>query len=217
MFLFFLEELQRESREKSIQNKNQIIPDYILTILQERTHSHSHTMKSFLSEFVYGGIDGIITTFSIVAGSVGGDLTRNVIIILGLSNVLSDGYSMGISRYLSAQTEIEEGLLTGKNAFYSAIATFFAFVIIGLTPIIPFFIANGTLAKRISLYIALCIFFFIGVIKGFYLKQSMILHGLQTFLIGLSAAGISYFIGKFIKEKFIEDEKDEKDGKDKKR
>ena len=40
-------------------------------------------IDQYLSEFVYGGIDGIITTFSIVAGSTGGDLLKNVIIILG--------------------------------------------------------------------------------------------------------------------------------------
>jgi vacuolar iron transporter family protein len=155
-------------------------------------------MKSFLSEFVYGGIDGIITTFSIVAGSVGGDLARNVILILGISNVLSDGYSMGVSRYLSAQTEIAEGLLKGKNPLISAIATFFSFVIIGLAPILPFFIFNGEIAKKISLFIAMVVFFFIGLIKGYYLQESMFLNGLQTFLIGLSAAGISYYVGRLI-------------------
>ena len=41
-------------------------------------------MEQYLAEFVYGGIDGIITTFSIVAGSEGGNLLRNVIIILGI-------------------------------------------------------------------------------------------------------------------------------------
>lgn len=163
-------------------------------------------MKSFLSEFVYGGIDGIITTFSIVAGSVGGELTKNVILILGISNVLSDGYSMGVSRYLSAQTEIAEGLLKGKHALISALATFISFVIIGLTPILPFFFKEGVEAKKLSLILALIVFFLIGIVKGYYLKESIIFNGLQTLLIGLSAAGISYYVGKIIHNKYIENQ-----------
>ena len=132
-------------------------------------------MSNFLSEFVYGSTDGIITTFSIVAGSIGGELSRNVVLILGLSNVLSDGYSMGVSRYLSAKTEIQQGLLKGKEPITSAIATFISFVIIGLTPIIPFLLKDEKTAQKISLYTALTMFFIIGVVKGYYVEKEKIL------------------------------------------
>lgn len=153
---------------------------------------------SYLSEFVYGGIDGIITTFSIVAGSAGGDLARNVILILGVSNVLSDGYSMGVSRYLSSKAEVAQGLLKNKNPVTSAIATFVAFVSIGLMPILPFFFITDLLAKKVSLMIALIVFFLIGFVKGFVIKEKKLYAGMETLLIGLSAAGISYFVGKVI-------------------
>lgn len=154
--------------------------------------------KQFLGEFIYGATDGIITTFSIVAGAAGGSLLHNVIIILGISNVLSDGYSMGVSRYLSAMAEIEQGLLTNKDAFTSGIATFIAFVLIGVLPILPFLFYKGIVAKKISLIIATLLFAMIGIIKGYVLKQSVITNGARSLFIGLSAALISYSVGKFI-------------------
>jgi VIT1/CCC1 family predicted Fe2+/Mn2+ transporter len=152
-------------------------------------------MDAFLGEFVYGSIDGIITTFSIVAGSVGGGLSKNVILILGLSNVISDGFSMGVSRYLSASAEIQQKLLKGKNAFISGLATFISFVIIGMLPILPFLFTDGVEAKKISLMFALFMFAIIGIIKGYVTRQNIVWSGIETFLIGTTAALLAYSIG----------------------
>ncbi len=59
---------------------------------------------SYLSDFVYGGIDGAITTFAIVAGVVGASLSSGVILILGLANLLADGFSMAASNYSGTKT-----------------------------------------------------------------------------------------------------------------
>lgn len=59
----------------------------------------------YLREFVYGSIDGSVTTFAVVAGSAGGALSNEVIIILGFSNLLADGFSMSLGAYLSAKAE----------------------------------------------------------------------------------------------------------------
>jgi len=48
-------------------------------------------------DIVYGGLDCIITTFSIVAGANGGGLSVLTIIIIGFSNVFADAMSMGVS------------------------------------------------------------------------------------------------------------------------
>ena len=155
-------------------------------------------IEQYLSEFVYGGIDGIITTFSIIAGSTGGDLLKNVIVILGISNVLSDGYSMGISRYISSKTEIKQGLLKNKNAFISGLVTFISFIIIGIMPVVPFFMYDGNFAKQISLVIACIVFFTIGALKGKILKENILYGGLEVLSIGLTAAFISYFVGEYV-------------------
>src|SRR3989304_2687776 len=49
----------------------------------------------YLGDLVYGGLDGVVTTFAIVSGVAGASLGSEVILILGLANPLADGSSMG--------------------------------------------------------------------------------------------------------------------------
>jgi VIT1/CCC1 family predicted Fe2+/Mn2+ transporter len=66
-----------------------------------------HRYQEFLGEFVYGGIDGSVTTFAVVAGSAGANLDSSIIIILGFANLIADGFSMSVGSYLSNKSEIE--------------------------------------------------------------------------------------------------------------
>ncbi|MCB0571437.1 MAG: VIT1/CCC1 transporter family protein [Phaeodactylibacter sp.] len=61
--------------------------------------------QAHLGEFVYGGIDGSVTTFAVVAGAVGASLDSSVILILGFANLLADGFSMSVGAYLSAKSQ----------------------------------------------------------------------------------------------------------------
>ncbi len=63
---------------------------------------------SYLRDWVYGGIDGTVTTFAVVAGVVGADLSNGVVLILGVANVVADGFSMAASNYSGTKTEHEE-------------------------------------------------------------------------------------------------------------
>lgn len=63
--------------------------------------------QDYLREFVYGGIDGAVTTFAVVAGAVGANLDVSIILILGFANLLADGFSMSVGAYLSAKSEKE--------------------------------------------------------------------------------------------------------------
>ncbi|WP_113925996.1 VIT1/CCC1 transporter family protein [Cognataquiflexum aquatile] len=69
--------------------------------------SFAGNIQNYLREFVYGGIDGAVTTFAVVAGAVGADLDASIIIILGFANLLADGFSMSVGAYLSAKSEKE--------------------------------------------------------------------------------------------------------------
>ncbi|WP_073097824.1 VIT1/CCC1 transporter family protein [Cyclobacterium lianum] len=64
-------------------------------------------LQEYLREFVYGGIDGAVTTFAVVAGAVGAGLDPLIIIILGFANLFADGLSMSIGAYLSSKSEKE--------------------------------------------------------------------------------------------------------------
>ncbi|HMQ48439.1 MAG TPA: VIT1/CCC1 transporter family protein [Saprospiraceae bacterium] len=61
--------------------------------------------QKYLGEFVYGGIDGSVTTFAVVAGAVGASLDSSIILILGFANLLADGFSMSVGAYLSRKSE----------------------------------------------------------------------------------------------------------------
>ncbi|MFC5270334.1 VIT1/CCC1 transporter family protein [Adhaeribacter terreus] len=61
--------------------------------------------KSYISEFVYGGIDGTVTTFAVVAGAAGANLDISVVIILGMANLIADGFSMSVGNFFSTQAE----------------------------------------------------------------------------------------------------------------
>ena len=53
-----------------------------------RKKSGWNNLQDYLGEFVYGGIDGAVTTFAVVAGAVGAGLDANIIIILGFANLI---------------------------------------------------------------------------------------------------------------------------------
>lgn len=63
---------------------------------------------SYLRDWVYGGIDGTVTTFAIMAGVVGADLSATIVIILGLANLLADGFSMAAGNYTGTRAERDE-------------------------------------------------------------------------------------------------------------
>jgi VIT1/CCC1 family predicted Fe2+/Mn2+ transporter len=63
---------------------------------------------SYLRDFIYGAIDGTVTTFAVVAGVAGAGLSSKVVIILGLANLAADGFSMAVSNFLGTRAEQEQ-------------------------------------------------------------------------------------------------------------
>ena len=78
-------------------------------LAQHRAHEmHDTALGPFIHDIVFGAHDGIVTTFAVVAGTVGADLPVSVIIILGVANLLADGVSMGAGSFLSLRSEKDE-------------------------------------------------------------------------------------------------------------
>ncbi len=63
---------------------------------------------SYLRDWIYGGIDGTVTTFAVVSGVVGAELSTAVILILGFANLIADGFSMAASNFSGTRAEREE-------------------------------------------------------------------------------------------------------------
>lgn len=78
---------------------------------ESRIHGSKYPLinrfQEYLGEFVYGGIDGSVTTFAVVAGAAGAHLSSEVVIILGFANLIADGFSMSVGSYLSTKSEKE--------------------------------------------------------------------------------------------------------------
>jgi VIT1/CCC1 family predicted Fe2+/Mn2+ transporter len=66
------------------------------------------TRHSYLSDFIYGGIDGAVTTFAVVSGVAGAGLDAGIILILGCANLLGDGFSMAAANYLGVRAEQQQ-------------------------------------------------------------------------------------------------------------
>jgi len=61
--------------------------------------------SEYLRDFMYGAVDGAVTTFAIVAGVTGAGLEAGVVIILGVANLVADGFSMAASNFLATRSE----------------------------------------------------------------------------------------------------------------
>ncbi|MGH2703423.1 MAG: VIT1/CCC1 transporter family protein [Actinomycetota bacterium] len=59
----------------------------------------------YLRDFMYGAVDGAVTTFAIVAGVVGAGLEAGIVIVLGAANLIADGFSMAASNFLATRSE----------------------------------------------------------------------------------------------------------------
>jgi VIT1/CCC1 family predicted Fe2+/Mn2+ transporter len=61
----------------------------------------------YLRDAVYGGLDGTVTTFAIIAGATGANLSSTVIIVLGLANLFADGFSMAVGSYMGEHSKLQ--------------------------------------------------------------------------------------------------------------
>lgn len=85
-----------------------------------RMEVHSHTPDgirvrlarnakfSYLRDFVYGAVDGAVTTFAIVAGVQGAGLSTSIIVILGAANIVADGFSMAAGNYSATKADLDD-------------------------------------------------------------------------------------------------------------
>ncbi len=211
--------------------------------------------RGLLRDIVYGGIDGSVTTFAIVAGVAGAGLSPFVIVALGLANVLADGFSMAAGNYSGTKAELDDirrlreienrhidtypdgergevreilrlkGLsgrvleeatdeicksretwvdlmiegeygLAGVDPrpMKAAVATFAAFMVAGMVPLLPFLFGLAN-AFAISSCMTMACFFAIGAFKSRWSLAPWWRSGTETLMIGGAAAAMAYSVG----------------------
>ncbi len=166
-----------------------------------------NNLTQYLPEFVYGGIDGAITTFAVVAGATGANLSSDVIIILGFSNLIADGFSMSIGNYLSSQSDqlLKKNMnlpVSVKSPLSTASTTFLSFNLIGLIPLLVY-VANliGFIQQHLFLYASILTafgFVFIGALRSYITQTNLVKSILQTLSLGIVAATLAYFVGNIL-------------------
>lgn len=214
---------------------------------------------SYLRDWVYGGIDGTVTTFAIMAGVVGASLSAGVVIILGVANLLADGFSMAAANYTGTKAEHDEyeqlrrmeerhvdlapegereevrqifqakgfkgealetavDVITARRERWidtmmteehgmptvirsplkAAAMTFIAFVLCGAVPLLPYALMLPSPVLP-SVIMTGMTFFGIGSLRSYWSPTPWWRAGLETFAIGMGAAGVAYVVGSLLK------------------
>ena len=86
------------------------------TPLAVRKRLRRRPSASYLQDFIYGGVDGAVTTFAVVAGVAGANLDETVVIILGGANLLADGFSMAVSSSAPAPRDSNASAPVGRSS-----------------------------------------------------------------------------------------------------
>jgi len=231
---------------------------------------HEHTAEAiaarlaspnhnYIRDFIYGGIDGAVTTFAVVSGVSGAELPASIVLILGFANLAADGFSMAASNYLGTRAEQDdyhrlakveyrhieiapEGerdeirqiyrrkgfdgdelekaveLITSnkdrwvktmlteeyglpssiRSPWTAAVATFAAFVVCGLVPLLPYLFRAAS-SFVVSFSMTGVTFFLIGSVKSRWSTASWFRSGLETLFVGALAAALAYSVGVFLK------------------
>ncbi|MFZ0421324.1 MAG: VIT1/CCC1 transporter family protein [Xanthobacteraceae bacterium] len=208
---------------------------------------------NYLRDWIYGGIDGAVTTFAIVAGVVGADLSAAVLLILGFANLLADGFAMAAGNYIGTKSESDDydrvlsierkhialvpegereeirqifsakgfsgddlervvavitsdlvlwaktmateeyGLPpTQRSPMLAGLNTLAAFILCGCVPLLSYLLAGGFTACVIATGLT---FFGVGALKSRWSSVGWLRSGLETFLIGMSAALLAFAVG----------------------
>lgn len=216
--------------------------------------------QNYLRDWIYGGIDGSVTTFAVVTGVAGAQLSPGIILIMGFANLLADGFSMAASNFLGTRAEHEDfkrleaieqrhveldpegeveeirqifhrkgfrgedlsklvdvitsdrgrwvktmlteeyGLpLEVRSPWLAALATFSAFIVCGLVPLVPYLMGIGN-PLFTSILLTGSIFFAIGSAKSRWSTSSWWRSGASTLAVGTIAAALAYGVGLLIRK-----------------
>lgn len=171
----------------------------------------NNTFKTYLGEIIYGGNDGIITTFAVVSGFSGATimndnavkLSISLVILFGFANLFSDALSMGIGNYLSkrAESDAKENNTSRIDVLKTSIATFLSFIIFGVLPLIPYIIGvdDAKAAFVFSIFTTFIALLLLGLLKGLVIKKKIIPSILETIIIGSLAALVAFLVGVLFK------------------
>ena len=160
--------------------------------------------RHYLRDVVYGGIDGVITTFAVVAGVRGGELAAGVAVVIGAANLFADGLSMAVGNFLSIRSNEGARRASGLAEEESeparhAAATFAAFVGAGTVPMLPFlFDLSDAHRFHASIVLTLATLFAAGLMRAYVTGESRRASVVEMLGLGAIVAGVAYYVGRIV-------------------
>ena len=156
----------------------------------------------YLPNLVYGANDGIITTFAVVAGVAGAQLSTRAVIILGISNLLADGFSMGASNFLSIRSaralEPPNDNRAAPTPFRQGTATFVAFIVAGALPLASYIVPMPGSRFALSVFFTLMTLLLVGGARSWVTHGGWWRNALEMLSVGAVAATVAFLVGRFL-------------------
>ncbi|MGD8373330.1 MAG: VIT1/CCC1 transporter family protein [Candidatus Woesebacteria bacterium] len=167
-------------------------------------------IERHLSEIVFGAMDGTVTTFAVVAAAVGAGLSSTAVIILGIANLVGDGFSMGAGAYLSAKSgrdlrRRDKRVVRGHSPLLTGVVTYAAFIVVGSTAIL-IYVVDALLNLHLGRYVLFGLsaaliaatFILVGVTKAHVTKTSKFKAAAEALGLGSVASIMTFLLGDIL-------------------
>lgn len=162
-----------------------------------------------LKASVYGANDGIITTFAVVAGVAGAGLAPKIVLILGIGNLIADGFSMGVGDYVGERSEALAAQHAGRRRvdrrlWLTGLVTFISFVIAGTLPLLPYLVTlwsepwPAAQQFQVSVAATMSALFLVGSLRTTVTGGRWWRNGLEVLSIGAIAAAVAFGLGAWV-------------------
>lgn len=155
---------------------------------------------AYLRSAILGGVDGVITSFAVVAGASVMTKATSTVVVVGSSSILADGVSMGISEFLSTASETARKTTTPPpatttttqppSATTMGLVCFLSFVVCGAVPLMVFVLGNESLLATAMFSAAQLMV--LGALRVVVTKELLWIGVSQTSLLGIVAGGVAY-------------------------
>ena len=158
-------------------------------------------LRHYLGDIVFGALDGLVTTFAIVSGVAGAGLSSHIVLILGVANLLADGFSMGAADYLATRSDAfahdrDRGRL---EPFRHALFTFGSFVLIGAVPLFSYLLFDEPSASyAVSAALTGAALFAVGGLRSIVTPVHWFRGGCEMLFIGAMAAAVAFGVGHLL-------------------
>jgi len=154
---------------------------------------------------VFGVQDGIVSTFGLVMGVAGAQVSPEAVLIAGVAGAFSGAVSMGAGEYVSVKVQREMLAARGTvdedgnvSPLRAAAANSGLFVLGAAFPLVPFLVLVGVPAVVLSTTLSILALFVTGALLTRLTRRSPWVSGARMLVIGGGAGVLGYLVGSLL-------------------